>query len=133
MGDKLDKVRVEYTHGDQCLRFRASGPFGKIDSFPVECKVEEEEITGKPVKAGSKGLESDFSLNADINYLISLFDGVKGHKIALRVMTTSKGSKQYGMFRTIDKFLLTNDGKIPIEETEETQECQVIRFMPSRD
>lgn len=131
MGANADRVRFEYDSTNKTIMIRASGPFGKVTSFPVPCDPIEEDHNG--TKSGTKGISEGFSFNADINYLVGLFDSLKGHKTSLRVMTAVKSGKSYGMLRTIDDFLLTSDGKVPIEEDAEALSCRVTRFMPSRD
>ncbi len=129
---KKDKVRVEYTHEDKSLRFKASEASGMAESVPVGVVpvVDEEKGTGKA------GIESDFATNLNINHLIDVVDPIKGHQVEFRAMVANKGGREYVLFRTIDRFLLNEDGKIEISEESakgKTFQCEVTRFMPSKD
>ena len=138
LDSKRDKIRISYTHGDTSLRFHASEAAGRGDAFPVGVKPLEEEVTtkdGKKVSAGSKGRSEDFAINANVNHLLALIEPVKGHDVDLRVVLVpeANGRKARALFRTIEKFWWSADGKLLIKEEEGAHECEVTRFMPSKD
>lgn len=138
LDSKRDKIRVSYTCEDTSLRFHASEAAGRGDAFPVGVVPLEEEITtkdGKVASAGKKGREEDFAINANVNHLLDLVEPVKGHDVDLRVVLVpeANGRQARALFRTIEKFWWSVDGKLLIKEEEGAHECEVTRFMPSKD
>lgn len=127
-----DKVRVEYSHADKSIRFRASDGQGKVSAFPVSVVPILDEETG----AGKSALSDDFADNFNINHLIELVDSVEGHQVELRAAPMSKGGKKYVLLRAIERFWLDSKGKVRISsgdaEEGEAHLCEVTRFMPSK-
>lgn len=140
LDSKRDKIRISYTAGDTSLRFHASEAAGRGDALPVGVVPVEEEVKtkdGKDASAGKKGREEDFAINANVNHLLALIEPVKGHEVDLRVVMVppANGRKARALFRTIEKFWLSENGKLLIapEDGQMAHECEVTRFMPSKD
>lgn len=132
---KRDKVRLEYKHTENMLVVLASESAAKVTSRPIPVTVVEEEESG----AGKMGSTNDFETNLNINHLLELVEPMKAHKVEIRVsQTPSKPNrKEAYLIRTVDSFLLDEEGKVLIAKPEneggKVAECQVTRFMPSRD
>ena len=126
---KRDKIRVTYDHKNKSLRFLTSETSGKGESAPVLVKVVVEEGKEEP--------NEDFACNVNVNALIELFEGVKNHVVDLRIaiLPPKNGSKGGALFRTVDDFKLTPDGKVPpiTSEAKDAFQCRVTRFTPSMD
>lgn len=135
LDSKRDKVRLEYSHTNKMLSVLASEGIAKAASRPIPVEVVEEENG-----AGVKGEHEDFAVNLNLNHLIDLIDPMKGHRVELRVALTpaTKDRKEGGaLLRTVDAFILDEDGKMLISKGDAAEgkaaECQVTRFMPSRE
>ena len=131
---KRDKVRVQYNHQDKTLGVLASEGVSKAVSRPIPVDAVEEEGG-----AGKKGLTESFGANVNLNHLIELIEPMKAHRIELRValVPAQSNRKEAALFRTIDSFVLDEDGKMLISEKDadegKASQCQVTRFMPSRE
>jgi hypothetical protein len=130
---RRDKIRIEYTHGDKSLRFKASETSGEAESNPVgaEPVIDEEKGTGKD------GLTKDFAANINIDHMLDLVEPIKSHHmVELRVTVVKKENREYILLRTIERFWLDGDGKVLISDKDTKGEaflCEVTRFMPSKD
>jgi hypothetical protein len=112
-----ERFRWEYDHKTKTLKFLGSNDAKKIESFPVPCQVEGE------------AFNEDFGFNANVGHSLELFDTLKGHEATLRVRL-DKGSF---IARTIEEFHLDpNNGKVLIQEQEDSVGCRVTRVLPSR-
>jgi len=130
---RRDKIRVEYTHEDTSLRFRSSEGSGKVCSVPVGV-VPVEDDQG----AGTKGKTDDFAANVNIDFLLGLFEPMHDHQAEFRasLVPAGQGRREVVLFRTIEEFWLSESGKLlisPSDTKEESYQCRVTRFMPSRD
>lgn len=130
-----DKIRVTYSHEERSLRFLASETAGKTTSRPVGVVPIEEEGGG-----GSKSATQDFAFNVSLNQLIDLFDSMRTNEADFRVAIVAETAnrKESALFRTIDTFIIDANGKqlIAVEDAGKdgkAYQCQVTRFMPSRD
>lgn len=116
---KRDKIKVNFDPERKVLLFSVADGSSKSQSFPVSVTVEQ-------------ALETNITWNVNIDHLMSLVNGVKGNEVQLRVAMVKNADKEVAMFRTIDDFRMTPDGKVVIEP-EGSFQCRVTRFMPSKD
>ena len=124
-----DKIRLNYTAATNELAFTVVEGNAKAKSFPV------------PVVAKEGSEAKDFSFAINLYHLLELMAGAKGDRLELRVAilpADERRPKDQAMFRTIDEFLLDNDGKVVggsgVEvQPENTSRCRVTRFMPSKE
>lgn len=134
LDSKRDKIRLTYSHETKMLSVLASEGIAKAASRPIPVEAVEEESG-----AGLKGSTNDFAVNLNLNHLIDLIDPMKGHRVELRVaiLPETQERKESALLRTVDSFLLDEDGKMLISKSDATEgkaaECQVTRFMPSRE
>ncbi len=135
LDSKKDKIRVQYSHEESALRFLASESTNKTISMPVGVKPVEEEGGG-----GSKSTTQGFAVNASLNQMIELFDAMKTNEADLRVaiVPARPDRKESALFRTIDTFWIDAAGKQLIAPEDagpegKAYQCQVTRFMPSRE
>jgi len=86
-------------------------------------------------------VEQDVVANVNVNFMMDLFNGAKGDLIEFRIhviKADAKRPKDTYMFRTIDEFLVAEDGSIAggsgIENVPEgAYRCRVTRFTPGID
>lgn len=130
---KRDKIRIQYSHEERTLTILASDASAKAVGRVMVEPVEEEGGGGK------KGATDSFAVNANLNHLIELIEPLRSPRVELRVaiVPPANGRKEAALFRTVDTFILDEDGRqlIAKQDTEEGKaaECQVTRFMPSRE
>lgn len=136
LDQKKDKIRVQYSHEEPAIRFLASESTGKTVSMPVGVKPVEEGEGG----GGGKGTSQGFAVNASLNQMIELFDSMKTNEADLRVavVPATPERKESALFRTIDTFWIDSSGKQLIAPEDagpegKAYQCQVTRFMPSRE
>lgn len=127
---KRTKIRVQYTFADKFLRFQASGGTGKASSVPVGV------VPVRDGEAGDRGESADFACNVDVERFLDILEPMKSHEVDLRVaiFASKEGRKEQALLRTIEKFKITDSGKVVISESDSkdrTSECQVTRFMTS--
>lgn len=124
---KKDKIRVQYSDG--ALKFIGSSGDEEAVSAPVH-------VVPKNLEDGTPSAD-DFAANVNINNLIGLFDTSRGNEVELKVAFVEGGTKsQRALFRTVEIFHLTDDGKviIPTQEAQETAyECRVTHFSTSME
>lgn len=125
---KQDKIRLLYKADGQTLRVIASEDTGKIESAPIGVLPIEEAETG----AGGLGTKEDFATNLNLNHFLEVIEPVKGNEVILRVAIHPENGQ--AMIRTIEDFLLNEQGKVVIqaEEGKKAYPCKVTRFVPSR-
>lgn len=130
---RQDKIRVRYNHENTSLQFLTSEVDGSACSILVSVvPVEGEEESGK------LGKTEPFEANVNINYLLELFESMQAHEPELRVsiISAAKNRREVVLFRTIEEFWLSASGKVlinPKDTKEESYQCRVTRFMPSKD
>lgn len=121
---KKDKVRIIYS--DKSLKFIGSVSNKEVvESVPVGVKP-------MPLEEGGESAP-EFAANANVNFLIGLFESAKGNEVELRVASLDN---KKALFRTVEKFWLNDSGKLVIapEESRETcHECLVTYFSTSMD
>lgn len=121
-----DKARLSYSHEDKTLTFNVKSKTGQAVSPPVGVVILEEE--------GSKAGSEDFLSNISISHFIELVEPLKGHEAELRVVIQEQGGRKKALFRTMEVFHLTPQGKTTIpKDEEESYACRVTRFTPSKD
>lgn len=122
------KIKMHYSEGN--FWFSAADETLHMETLPVSCEsVTKCEIEDDVVEA-----------RVNVNNLKDLFSGTKGAVVEfrfLRTPSTSDHPKGVPMFRTLDKFYLTDDGA-PIgvggdTTPEDAHECMVTRFTPGID
>lgn len=123
---KNDKARLSYSHKDKTFRLQEHNKHGKSSSFPVPVEVVSEE--------GSLADTTDFSTNVSVQNFLELVEPLKGHEMELRVLPTEKEGKPMCLFRVVEDFWMSPQGRLVIfSEGEEQHGCKVTRFMPSKD
>lgn len=144
LDSKRDKIKVQFDAESQEITLNASDGSKKSTGFPFPAKIVPNEAKEAKVAKGdkAKGTKDDakdepkepesITWNVNIDHLTSLVKDVKGAEVQLRVAMIKSGDKEVAMFRTIDEFRMSTDGKVVIE-TEGTFQCRVTRFMPSKD
>lgn len=117
-----EKVRVIYSN--EAIKFAASVGKELTESIPLS-------VQPQPLEAGAE-TATEFASNANVNYLIDLFETTKSNNVELRVALLD-GKK--ALFRTVEKFAINDAGKIvePKECKEPFYECMVTYFSTSMD
>jgi len=126
---KRDKIRLNFSAANNELSFNVVEGNVKAKSFPV------------PIVPKDGSESKDFSFAVNLYRMIDLIDGAKGDRLELRftiLPADERRPKDQAMIRTIDEFLLNNEGKViggsGVEtQPENTTRCRVTRFMPSKD
>jgi hypothetical protein len=126
---KRDKIRLTYTAATNELSFTVVEGNAKAKSFPV------------PVLPKEESESRDFTFGVNLYHVIDLLEGAKGDRLEMRVMilpADARRPKETAMFRTIDEFLIDDEGKViggsGVEtQPENTYRCRVTRFVPSKD
>jgi len=125
-GSGKEKVRVIYSK--PYLKFVASVNNKElIESIPVGVDV-------RPLEDKSESA-AEFSSNANINYLIDLFETAKDNNVELRVTFMGDQGAKKALFRTVEKFAINDAGKVVAEPSakEPAYECMVTYFSTSMD
>jgi hypothetical protein len=117
-------VRLQYDVDQKKFWFTHGGDGSRATSGAVPANVETCKIDG----------EVKVALN--VEYLLELFNGVKGHEIDFRILVLppdEKIPKGRYMFRTIDEFLMDDEGSVVGGVVDQVPEgahvCRVTRFM----
>ena len=122
---KREKVRVVYS--DKSLKFVGSVDKGNTETAPV---VVDPLSLGDGVESGS-----EFSANANVNFLIGLFEASREHNVEFRVAFLEDNKKR-AFFRTIGTVWIGDSGKSynsPSDAKESCYECLVTHFATSMD
>lgn len=121
-----DKARLTYSHKDKTLAFKVSSKTGQAVSAPVGVVPVEEE--------GSKADTDDFTSNVSISHFLELVEPIKAHEVEIRVVVQEQGGRKKALYRTVESFHLSPQGKVTIpKEEEKSYACRVTRFTPSKD
>jgi hypothetical protein len=118
---KEDKIKVNFDPDLKTLCFGVTSGSAKVEGIPVQVEI---------VQAEDKA----WSFAVNVNHMVEIISGAKGNEIELRVwIVPSQGERRndVALFRTIDRFLLDESGKVTTEP-EGAVECQVTRYMPSK-
>ena len=126
---KRDKIRLTYSSDNNELSFTVIEGNSKAKSFPV------------PVSPKEGSETRDFSFSVNLYHFIDLLEGAKGDRLEMRVtllLADDRHPKDRAMIRTIDEFLLDKDGRVVggsgvEKQPENSYQCRVTRFMPSKD
>ncbi len=127
---KKDTVKFCYTaKPTPTIHLEGADGTGKASSFFVHVEIE-------PDKRSAE--DQDMTANINLNYCLNLVEEIKAHEFDLRVMliapkegATKKTST--AVFRSVDTFHLTADGKTAGPTEKDAYECKVTRFMPSKE
>lgn len=133
LGEKRDRIRVQYSASEQSLRFFASDGSNKTNSVPVGVKPEIEEGG-----AGALGGEKDIAFNASVDNIIDLVKDARGFEVQLRfgVVKIPSSGKEATLVRSVEDFIMTASGNVAIsqgEAKEECYQCRVTRYTPSKE
>lgn len=117
---KKDAIKFHYHHETRAIQFTLSESTAKAKSFPIPVEVKATE-------------ERNVTAAANIDHLLALVEGVRGNEVELRlaVQSAPDSTKEIVIFRTLDTFRLTPEGKVVIEP-EGSFACTVTRMVPSR-
>lgn len=118
---KEDKIKISFDPERKSLVFGVTAGTAKVEGIPVVVEV-------------VQGEAQSWSFGVNIHHMLEMVNGVKGNEIEFRVRIIPAGDgrrNDLAMFRTIDKFLLDEAGRVTAEP-EGAVECQVTRFMPSK-
>jgi hypothetical protein len=115
-----DKIKVSFDHERKTLQFGVADGSVKAQSLPI--RIEDD----------SQFEEKSQVWNVNIDHLLSLIESMRSNVVQLRVAVIKHGDKDLAMIRTIDTFRMTAEGKV-VNEPENSYECRVTRFMPSKD
>jgi hypothetical protein len=118
---KEDKIKINFDPEKKTLCFGVSAGTAKVEGIPVQIEILQAEST-------------PWSFGVNVNHMAEIVNGVKGNEIEFRVwIVPSQGERRndVALFRTIDKFMLDESGKVTTEP-EGAVECQVTRYMPSK-
>ena len=125
-----NKIRIAFNSAEGTFKFSsvdAGGSSTSSDSIKVE-EVLRCEVT--PEEGGA-----DFQTFVNVEYMLSLFSGLKGALTEFRVfiVTSQNRPKPAYMFRTIDEYLFNGTvvGGVLENAEEGTHGCTVTRFTPN--
>lgn len=123
-----DKIKFIFNSDNKTIQFQiAEGKGLGLSSMYVDAPIDESSTNVK-----------DFAISVNITYLMGLFEDAKGNVVTTRVSImdpdAAKGrTKQNGLLRTFDDFILDADGKV-VEGgklPDGASTCKVTRYAPS--
>jgi hypothetical protein len=122
------KIRMHFDPSDSSISFSS------VDEKAAQTT---ENVTSEPVDVK---VTSPFVTNVNVDHMLHMFEGIRGDRVEFRVKifpaTESRPKDRY-MFRTIDGFLLSNEGQvvggIGAKTEGEAHECTVTRYAPGMD
>lgn len=124
------KIRLHFNPEAKTFWFSSIDDGNTAKSLPIEARDAESKVT------------SELVANVNVDHMIHLFEGVKGDTAEFRIKIApaaeGKRAKDYYFFRTIDEFLLSEDGTVAggsgVENVPEgVHVCKVTRFAPGID
>jgi hypothetical protein len=128
------KIRLHFRASDGTFWFSSIDEGNTTTSLPVTARsVSENKVNGEIVA------------NVNVNHMLNIFDNIKGETVEFRIMilpADDKRPKDIFMFRTIDVFLVSNDGTIAgavadgsenMTVPEGVHVCKVTRFASGID
>lgn len=121
---KEEKIKINFDPERRSLTFEVASGSAKVEGIPIQVTIKQADPDQKP-----------WSFGVNINQLLELVSATKGHDVELRVRVlpaTGDRRNDVAMFRTVESFNLDVAGKVAIE-VEGAFECQVTRFMPSKN
>jgi hypothetical protein len=121
------KIRLHFDPSAKTFWFSSTDEGSTATSLPVEAREAESKV------------DAELVANVNVNHMIHLFEGVKGDTVEFRVKVVGPSggrTKTVYMFRTIDEFLLSEDGTIAggsgVENVPEgVHVCRVTRYAAS--
>ena len=125
-----DKIGVTYDHTDSTIRFNVSEGSTKAESFRVPLRM----VPPTDKERQDWAPDQDFQAYANIDHFLGLVDEFKGNEVELRaVVVKQEGRKDKILFRTIDEFRMSSEGKVVDLKEAEGYHCRVTRFVSDRD
>jgi len=124
LDSKEEKIKVNFDPERRTLTFEVAAGSAKVEGIPILVAIKQAEPDQKP-----------WTFGANINHFLELVNATKGHEVELRVRVlpaTGERRNDVAMFRTIESFNIDASGKVVVE-SEGAFECQVTRFMPSKN
>jgi hypothetical protein len=131
-----DKMKVEFSQKEKCIRFRTIPPAGKLTSLPIDVDITDFTLSEEWKCSDGPGFIAD----VNVDKFHDLFKDVKAELVEFRMFPLEEHNGPKGMagFRTIDDFTLDSEGKliggsgaIP-DPANGVFQCKVMRFMPSK-
>jgi len=124
------KIRLHFDPSSEKFWFSSVDEGNTIKSLPVNI----DQVIESQVK-------EELAANVNVNHMLHLFENVKGEWVEFRIYILEAGEKRpkdLYMFRTIDEFLLSDDGTIAggsgaENVAEGVHVCNVTRFTPGID
>lgn len=123
-----NKVKLMWSDADKRLTFQINDGKNKVEGIPV------------PVNTVVESTGEDLSCFANVDHLISLFEGVSANEAEFRLCPVAPSpSRPKGtvVMRTIDNFWLNAEGKLEFGDKDnppaDSYECRVTRFVPAKD
>jgi hypothetical protein len=122
------RVRLYFDPPTKTFWVAGTDDTNTFKSLPVEAQASESKVTAEVVA------------NANVDRLIHIFEGIRGDTVEFRIRIVAaeetKRGKEYHMFRTIDEFLLNDEGSVlafldPVPEGYHV--CRVTRYAPGLD
>jgi len=126
---KKTKIRMHFDPSDTTFKFSSLGETNAVTSLPVGGEKAELKV------------DSEVIAPANVDHLIHLFEGTKSEKLEFRIKiipadAKAKRMKDMYMFRSIDEFLVNDEGTfmgmVPAIP-EGFHVCKVTRFAPGID
>jgi hypothetical protein len=129
------KIRMHFDPATGVIRLSSAEESNTLSSDPVPTEKIEVKVS------------EPLAMNVNVNQMLHLFEGIRGDKVEFRIKVIpadERRPKDRFMFRTIDGFLLSEDGVVvgglsdnPPADTEYppkgAYECRVTRFAPGID
>lgn len=130
-----NKIRMHFEPSTQCISFSSLEESNALISLAV------------PTDAVDVRVSASLAMNVNVNQILRIFEGVRGDQVEFRIKiipADERRPKDRFMFRTIDGFLLSDDGAVvggllenPPSDMEYppkgAYECRVTRFAPGID
>lgn len=128
LGSDRDKVKLTYNADTEEFQFHVVEGQGKGQSWPIPVTPDD----------ATKTKHQSFAVSLSAENFTSLFSGCKSNEVMLRVRhmpVDDKNPKEQGMFRSIDEFILDENGKVVggsgAKVPDGTVSCRVTRFLAS--
>lgn len=135
LGKEKTKIRMEFDPATNHISFASLDESNTASSLAV------------PSEKVDVKVPDTLAMSVNVNQILHIFDGIRGDKVEFRIKilrADSRRPKDRFMFRTIDGFLLSDDGAVvggllenPPQDIEYppkgAYECRVTRFAPGID
>lgn len=128
LGKQKTKIKLHFSPEEQAFHFSSVDESNNTRSLPV------------PVESLETKVTSEVVVNVNVAHMLHMFDGVTGDRVEFRIKVIPADAnrpKDRFMFRTIDEFLLNDEGEVVgglvDNAPAEAHRCTVTRFCPSID